>query len=169
MKKLELNRIKSELKAEYRASNRAFPKHSDKITEDFLCDFAYALCANDYDKDADNLLTKMLKTHDAMAYGPEKFSQKWDSFCDWVTKKYFPELSVQKGKIKEGNIINKKKVENEIEEMMEEYGLSKHDMLIEVLSQYYEAAGINSKTAECILSNMSEPQLMDRYHEIAKN
>ena len=133
-----------------------------------MCDFAYALCVNDYDKDADNLLTKMLKTHDTMAYGPEKFSQKWDSFCDWVTKKYFPELSVQKSKYKEVNNLNKKKGENEIEKMMEEYGLSKHDMLIEVLLQYYEAAGLNTETAEYLLSNMSNTELMDRYHEIAK-
>ncbi len=165
----QIARINTEMKAEYVLRGWSYPKSREYITEDFILDYVDYLIAREYDEEASDIAYKMFSTHRAMGYGPEEFYKTWKEFCNWVSEKYFPELFVEEFLVcdatKEEDLddLIQGNADDEIAAIMEEYNLSKHDALIETLSQYYEAAGFESEMIADELSSMSDERLMRCY------
>ncbi len=165
----QIARINTEMKAEYVLRGWSYPKSREDITEDFILDYVDYLSAREYDEEASDIAYKMFSTHRAMGYGPEEFYKTWKEFCNWVSEKYLPELFVEEFLVcdatrreNQDSLISDKAVD-EIVQIMEEYNLSKHDALIETLSQYYEAAGFDSEMIAEEFSSMSDEELMKCY------
>ena len=65
-------------------------------------------------------------------------------------------------------MMNEKKVMrmNEITEWAEEYGLTVHEAVYEMLTLYYETAGFWTDELEAELSTKSKPELIEMYCNI---